>query len=58
MYREYLQNRGSLRLAVLLVDIRREPQALDVNMLRFLQDEGLPFVIITTKCDKVKKDEV
>lgn len=58
LLREYLQNRGSLRLAVLLVDIRREPQALDVNMLRFLQDEGLPFIIITTKCDKVKKDEV
>ena len=58
LLREYLQNRGSLRLAVLLVDIRREPQALDVNMLQFLQEEGLPFVIITTKVDKLKKDEV
>lgn len=58
LLREYLMNRGSLRLAVLLVDIRREPQALDVNMLQFLQDEGLPFVIITTKVDKLKKDEV
>ena len=58
LLREYLMNRGSLRLAVLLVDIRREPQPLDINMLQFLQDEGLPFVIITTKVDKLKKDEV
>lgn len=58
LLREYLMNRGSLRLAVLLVDVRREPQALDINMLQFLQDEGLPFVIITTKVDKLKRDEV
>jgi GTP-binding protein len=58
LLREYLQNRGALRLAVLLVDIRREPQALDISMMQFLQEEGLPFLIITTKVDKLKKDEV
>lgn len=58
LLREYLMNRGSLRLAVLLVDVRREPQALDINMLQFLQGEGLPFLIIATKVDKLKKDEV
>jgi len=44
---------GSLRLAVLLIDPRREAQDLDLGMLQFLQREKLPFVIVATKCDKL-----
>lgn len=56
--KDYLQHRGSLRVAVLLVDVRREPQALDGGMIAFLKDEQLPFVIVATKVDKLKRDEV
>ena len=113
--RDYLRQRGSLRLAVLLVDVRREPQvmmngvepfsrcsifiwlinppfhthththtltcplsmhlltlpllsthlspvtcdqALDAGMMAFLKEEQVPFVIVATKTDKLKRDEV
>jgi len=51
--RQYLSERGSLRLAVLLVDARREPQTSDRDMINFLLGEGLPFIVVATKCDKL-----
>lgn len=55
--RSYLEDRSNLRLAILLVDIRREPQTQDLNMYRFLEEEGIPTAIVATKCDKLKPQE-
>jgi GTP-binding protein len=54
----YLMDRGPLRLAILLVDSRREPQKSDLEMVQFLNEEGLPFVVVATKVDKLKRDEL
>ena len=57
--RSYLEERGALRLAVLLVDLRRTPaQDLDLGMLQFLQREQIPYVVVATKCDKLRKNEL
>lgn len=55
--RIYLNERGSLRLAVLLIDIRREPQDSDLAMAQYLQETGLSYIVIATKVDKLKKEE-
>ena len=56
--RSYLEERGALRLAVLLLDPRRPAQDLDLGMLQFLQRERLPYIVVATKCDKLGKNEL
>ena len=36
-----------------LVDIRHDASPLDVNMLAFLQELGLPYAVVFTKADKL-----
>ena len=41
------------------VDVRREPQDYDLDMAEYLFNEGIPFVIVATKSDKItQKDEL
>eukprot|EP01041_Mallomonas_annulata_P009790 gene9790-20361_t len=56
--RMYLDQRGSLRLAVVLVDIRREPLSSDLAMVQYLQEAGLPYLVVATKVDKISANEV
>jgi GTP-binding protein len=53
----YLRERRSLRLVVLLVDCRREVQEYEAGVLRFLRDEGLQYILVATKIDKMGKNE-
>lgn len=53
MIEEYLKNRSSLVSVFLLVDIRHEPQALDLEFIQWLGEEGVPFAIVFTKVDKL-----
>ena len=41
----------------MLVDMRHAPTADDIHMINYLIDEELPFVIVLTKADKLKKTE-
>ena len=41
----------------MLVDSRLEASENDINMLKFLNHYQIPFVVIATKCDKLKKSE-
>ena len=54
---DYLLDRKSLRLVVLLVDCRREVQEYERSVLHFLRKEGLQYVVVATKIDKMKKNE-
>lgn len=56
--KDYLRTRGALRLAVVLIDVRREPQQLDSDMLRFLYNGDVPHIVVATKCDKIKEEEL
>ncbi len=37
---------------LLLLDVRHDPNAHDVQMIRFMREAGLPFALVFTKCDK------
>lgn len=53
----YFAQERQFALVVSLVDIRHDAQALDVSMIQFLQDCGLPFAVVLTKADKLSKNQ-
>ena len=50
----YFQSGRPIRLVVQLIDMRHAPTADDLQMIDFLQQTGLPFVVVLTKADKLK----
>ena len=50
----YFKQRQQLVSAFLLIDIRHEPQPIDLNFMRWLGENHIPFSIIFTKSDKLK----
>lgn len=54
----YFKQPRDIRLVVALIDARHAPTALDIQMLEFLADMGLPFIIALTKADKLKATEL
>ena len=56
MIEGYLANRfGRIAGVLVLIDIRRTPDALDKQMVAYLHYYHLPFAIIATKGDKLSK---
>ena len=58
LIRGYIENRGNLRLAFLLVDIRRIPDEKEREMLALLSDKGITVAVLATKCDKVSRNKM
>lgn len=58
MIDEYLRERPNLACVFVLVDSRHEPQPLDLEFIQWLGDEGVPFSIVFTKTDKLKKTQI
>mgnify|MGYP002632745681 FL=1 len=50
----YFKQRKQLVSAFLLIDIRHEPQSIDLNFMQWLGENYIPFSIIFTKADKLK----
>lgn len=50
----YFEKRKQLVCAFVLVDIRHEPQPIDLEFMEWLGTHGVPFAIIFTKADKLK----
>ncbi len=57
MIGEYLRDRASLALVVVLVDIRREPTVLDRQMIGWLEEAERTGLLVITKSDKVSKNQ-
>ncbi len=55
---KYFTTGRDIRLVLLLWDIRHDPSELDMVMHDFLEQTGLPFMIILTKADKLTKSEL
>ncbi len=55
---EFLKEREGLFGALFLVDIRREVEAEDAILAKWLLDIGLSVLVVQTKCDKVHKSEL
>ena len=50
----YFEKRGQLVSAFVLIDIRHDPQPIDLEFMRWLGENEIPFSIIFTKADKLK----
>lgn len=55
---EYLANSKSLLTVFVLLDIRHKPTEQDKQMIDFLVFNGLPFMVIATKADKIAKSKL
>lgn len=56
--RRYLLTRKNLLCTFVLVDIRHEPQKIDLEFMEWLGLSQIPFAIIFTKADKLSKTKV
>lgn len=55
---DYFEQREHLVSAFVLVDIRHEPQKIDVEFMQWLGERAIPFAIIFTKADKLKPQAI
>lgn len=53
----YLNSDRDIRLVFQLIDMRHAPTADDIHMINFMVEAELPFVVVLTKADKLKKTE-
>ena len=49
----YFAQERRFALAVVLVDIRHDASDLDIQMIRYLQEQDIPYIIAFTKADKL-----
>ena len=54
----YVLQRKELTCLFVLIDSRLEPQKIDLDFIRFLGENGVPFGIVFTKADKPKRNEL
>ena len=55
---DYFLKREQLVSAFVLIDIRHEPQKIDLDFMEWLGENGIPFSIIFTKADKLKPQAI
>ena len=58
LIRSYVTKRESLVLTCVLIDARHDPQPLDLAMLEELELAQRAYVVVLTKCDKLKPGAV
>ncbi|WP_460217884.1 ribosome biogenesis GTP-binding protein YihA/YsxC [Psychroserpens sp. MEBiC05023] len=54
----YFERRRQLVSAFILVDVRHEPQKIDLDFMEYLGINQIPFSIIFTKADKLKPNAI
>ena len=54
---DYFTNRPSITLTFVLIDIRLDPQKIDIEFMNWLHENNILFKIIFTKSDKLNKSE-
>lgn len=55
---DYLLKREQMTCAFVLIDIRLEPQKIDLEFMEFLGENEIPFVMIFTKADKLTLNKI
>ena len=58
MISSYVLKREQLTCLFVLIDIRHDPQKVDLAFLHFLGSHGVPFAIVFTKADKLPPSKV
>jgi len=54
----YISQRSNLKLAFLLIDIRRKPGEEEKKIINLLAQQKIPTAITLTKCDKISKMQI
>ncbi|MCX2719161.1 ribosome biogenesis GTP-binding protein YihA/YsxC [Lentiprolixibacter aurantiacus] len=55
---DYFLKRKQLVSAFVLIDIRHEPQKIDLEFMQWLGENAIPFAIVFTKADKLKPNAI
>jgi GTP-binding protein len=58
MIEDYLKHRENLFCTFILLDSRLSPQAIDLDFISWMGSNHLPLVILLTKSDKIKQQEL
>lgn len=53
----YVFDRMQMTLLFVLLDIRHDPQAIDLDFINMLGENGVPFALVFTKADKISKEK-
>lgn len=54
---DYVLERTPMVFLFVLIDVRHEPQKIDLKFIQLLGEHGIPFGLIFTKCDKVSSNQ-
>ncbi len=54
----YIEKREEMTCLFVLLDSRHNPQKIDLEFMRWLGENGVPFVIVFTKTDKLSKGKI
>lgn len=55
---DYFKKRRELVSTFVLVDIRHEPQKIDLEFMQWLGENAIPFAIVFTKADKLTEKQI
>lgn len=58
MISDYILDRRQMTNLFLLIDARHEPQKIDMEFIEWLGENGIPFSIVFTKADKLKRAQL
>ena len=58
MIEDYLKSRESLKCVFLLIDYRHKPTKDDVMMYEFVKHHNVPVIVVATKEDKLKRNDL
>lgn len=53
MIKDYILHRQQMTNLFVLIDVRHKPQAIDLEFMNWLGENGVPFSIVFTKLDKI-----
>ena len=57
MVENYLSDRSNLKAVIVILDIRRDPTAGDMQLFRWLNHYGIPAIPVLTKADKLSRQQ-
>jgi GTP-binding protein len=58
MIKDYLEKRKNLLTVFVLVDIRLDPQPIDLRFIDWVGEKQIPLMILFTKADKLSKQQI
>ena len=54
---EYLETRSNLKCVVVIIDLRHELKIADLQLVDWLRSNGVPFLLVYTKADKLSANQ-